>query len=127
MGGTGVRRPGGQTAPRSEDAPPSFGPSRSFDYELEVGAFLGPGNDLGDSIPLAEAESHLEHLRERWRTSLADVEEERFDHPTHTSGWGVDYCVDAMLEHAVMHPMRHRFQLEEWIEETARRSESSDG
>ncbi len=67
-----------------------------------------------------EAESHLDHLSERWRLPLADVPEERFDHPIHTSGWGVDYCIDAMLEHAVMHPLRHRFQLEEWIAESAR-------
>jgi fumarylacetoacetase len=59
VGGTRVRRPAGQTAPQEEGAPPFFGPSRSLDYELEVGAFLGPGNDLGDSIPLAEAENHL--------------------------------------------------------------------
>ena len=44
VSGTPVRRPEGQTAPREEGRPPGFGPSRSFDYELEVGAFLGPGN-----------------------------------------------------------------------------------
>jgi fumarylacetoacetase len=58
VSGTEVRRPSGQTAPQG-DGPPSFGPSRSLDYELEVGAFLGPGNDLGTPIPLAEAENHL--------------------------------------------------------------------
>ncbi len=61
----------------------------------------------------AEASSYLEHLRERWRLPLADVPEARFDRPEHVSRWGVVYCVDAMLEHAVMHPLRHRFQLEE--------------
>ncbi len=59
VGGTPIPRPRGQTAPREEGASPSFGPSRSFDYELEVGAFLGPGNALGAPIPLADAESHL--------------------------------------------------------------------
>lgn len=68
----------------------------------------------------AEAESYIEHVSQRWRTPLADVPEERFDYPTYASGWGVDYCVDAMLEHAVMHPIRHRFQLEEWIAAAAR-------
>jgi fumarylacetoacetase len=58
VSGTAVRRPAGQTAPQG-DEPPGFGPSRSLDYELEVGAFLGPGNTLGTPIPLAEAEDHL--------------------------------------------------------------------
>ena len=34
----------------------------------------------------------------------------------HTSRWGAPMTVEAMLEHAVAHPMRHRFQLEELIE-----------
>jgi fumarylacetoacetase len=59
VSGTTVRRPRGQTEPGAGDAAPAFGPSRSLDYELEVGAFLGPGNALGRPIPLAEAEAHL--------------------------------------------------------------------
>ncbi|MGE3800137.1 MAG: hypothetical protein AB7H80_03885 [Candidatus Kapaibacterium sp.] len=67
-------------------------------------------------------ESYLEHLLERWRTPLTDVPEERFGIPTYPSRWGVDYCIDAMLEHAVMHPIRHEFQLKELIK--VRREES---
>ncbi|HEX5831313.1 MAG TPA: fumarylacetoacetase, partial [Gemmatimonadaceae bacterium] len=56
--GTPVRRPYGQT--KAPDAPaPTFGPIRMLDYEAEVGAFVGPGNALGTSIPRAEAEQHL--------------------------------------------------------------------
>ena len=44
--GTAVKRPSGQTE-TAGGGPPAFGPSRSLDYELEVGAFLGPGNALG--------------------------------------------------------------------------------
>lgn len=58
VSGTEVRRPSGQTAP-SGDGAPGFGPSRSLDYELEVGAFLGPGNERGTPIPIAQAEDHL--------------------------------------------------------------------
>jgi fumarylacetoacetase len=58
VSGTPVRRPHGQTAPQG-DGPPEFGPSRSLDYELEVGALLGPGTPLGTAIPIAEAEDHL--------------------------------------------------------------------
>lgn len=76
-----------------------------------------PDPDI-DPVPPADhitskAASYLEHLLERWREPLANVQEERFFVPTHTSGWGVEYCIDAMLEHAVMHPIRHEFQLQE--------------
>lgn len=69
--------------------------------------------------PLSEvassADAYLVHLFERWRTPLAGVEEERFGRPEHLSNWKVLYCVDAMLEHAVMHPIRHEFQLAEML------------
>ena len=53
-----MRRPSGQTE-TAGGGPPGFGPSRNLDYELEVGAFLGPGNALGAPIPLAEAEGRI--------------------------------------------------------------------
>ena len=59
VSGTAVKRPSGQTEPAAAGANPSFGPSRSLDYELEVGAFVAEGNALGQTIPLAEAERHL--------------------------------------------------------------------
>ncbi len=55
--GTPVRRPQGQT--KAGDAPPVFGPSRSLDYEMEVGCFVGPGNPLGTPVPLEQAEERL--------------------------------------------------------------------
>lgn len=58
-------------------------------------------------------DDYLEHLLMNWRTPLADVEEIRFYKPTYTSRWKVNYCIEAMLEHAVTHPIRHSFQLEE--------------
>jgi uncharacterized damage-inducible protein DinB len=60
----------------------------------------------------AEAEAYADHVVERWRSPLAGVEEDRFG-VEYESRWKVKYCVDAMLEHAVMHPIRHQFQLEE--------------
>ncbi len=65
----------------------------------------------------AQADAYLEHLIERWRTPLTGVERGRFFKPIYRSRWGVDYCVDAMLEHAVMHPIRHQFQLENLLRE----------
>ena len=56
--GSPVRRPSGQTRV-DEAAPPAFGPSRRVDYELEVGLFIGAGNELGAPFPIAEAGAHL--------------------------------------------------------------------
>lgn len=67
------------------------------------------------SIIEQEAESCLSHVLERWRLPLADVPEEKFEPEVYLSNWGTPYAVEAMLEHAVMHPVRHRFQLEELI------------
>ena len=58
VSGTPVRRPCGQSKPEKSDVP-VFGPSRSLDFELEVAAFVGPGNELGRPIPIAQAHDHL--------------------------------------------------------------------
>jgi fumarylacetoacetase len=58
VSGTDIRRPCGQT--KADAAPaPSFGPSRSLDFELEMGFFTGPGNSLGEPIPIANAAEHI--------------------------------------------------------------------
>ncbi len=56
--GVAVRRPHGQRKRGSETAP-SFGPSRNLDYELELGAWIGPGNALGEPIPIGQAAGHI--------------------------------------------------------------------
>jgi len=58
VNGTAVRRPCGQRKPPDSEAP-AFGPSRSLDYELEVGSLVGAGNELGRPVPLGEAEGHI--------------------------------------------------------------------
>jgi len=58
VSGTDVRRPSGQTkAP--DAAAPAFGPSKSFDYELEMAFLIGPGNSLGDPVPIDRATDHI--------------------------------------------------------------------
>jgi fumarylacetoacetase len=57
VSGTPVRRPQGQT--RDGNDAPSFGPSRRLDYELEIGAFVGKGNEMGTSISIDAAEEHV--------------------------------------------------------------------
>lgn len=59
----------------------------------------------------ADADDFLEHLLDRWATPLLGVPESAFEPKTYTSAWGTEYCLDAMLEHAVMHPLRHERQL----------------
>jgi fumarylacetoacetase len=56
--GTDIRRPLGQTKADGTELP-SFGPSRSLDFELELGTFIGPGNPLGRPIAVTEAAQHL--------------------------------------------------------------------
>jgi fumarylacetoacetase len=58
VSGTDVRRPRGQSNPDQGPAP-TFGPSRSLDFELEMAAFVGPGNELGRPVPVGEAGEHL--------------------------------------------------------------------
>jgi fumarylacetoacetase len=58
VSGSPVTRPQGQTKPADAEAP-SFGPSKLLDYESELGFFVGKGNALGDTIPIAEADSHI--------------------------------------------------------------------
>ena len=58
VSGTDVRRPMGQTKAPDADRP-VFGPSRLMDFELEMGFFVGPGNRLGEPIPISEAADHI--------------------------------------------------------------------
>lgn len=58
VSGTEVRRPRGQLK-LSEGEPPIFAASRALDYEMELGCFMGPGNRLGEPIPIERAGDHL--------------------------------------------------------------------
>jgi fumarylacetoacetase len=58
VSGSDFKRPKGQTkAPTATE--PSFGPSKRVDYELEVGIFIGNGNDLGEPISIESADDHV--------------------------------------------------------------------
>jgi len=58
VSGTDVKRPKGQNR-ADADAPPVFIPAKNLDYEMEVGFFVGRGNNLGESIPIENAEEHI--------------------------------------------------------------------
>ena len=58
VSGSPIRRPWGQIA-GDPAGPPVYAPSRRLDYEVELGAFLGPGNGMGQAVPISQAEEHL--------------------------------------------------------------------
>jgi fumarylacetoacetase len=56
--GEPVIRPSGQRKPPDAEVP-EYGPSRRLDYELELGIWIGEGNELGAPIPIGEAGEHI--------------------------------------------------------------------
>ena len=56
--GEPVIRPNGQRKAPDAEAP-EYGPSRRLDYELELGIWIGEGNELGSPIPIGEAGDHI--------------------------------------------------------------------
>jgi fumarylacetoacetase len=59
--GTSIVRPNGQTIEGNmgPESVPSFGPCKLLDYELEMGAIIARGNELGTPVSMAEAEDHM--------------------------------------------------------------------
>lgn len=58
VSGTDVKRPKGQNRADAEQ-PPIYIPAKNLDYEMEVGFFVGKGNQLGETIPIEQAEEHI--------------------------------------------------------------------
>ena len=56
--GVPVRRPNGQSK-KDNDPAPSFGPCGTLDYELEIGIWIGTGNEQGQPIPISNAPDHI--------------------------------------------------------------------
>lgn len=67
----------------------------------------------------AAAADYLEHLAARWALPLAGVDEARFEDREYRARWGTNFTIDAMMEHAVMHPIRHEYQLSMLLKSTA--------
>lgn len=58
VSGTDIHRPKGQT--KADDAEkPSFGPSRLFDFELEMAFITGKETELGKHVTVENAEDHI--------------------------------------------------------------------
>ena len=58
VSGMPVRRPSGQTLKPGAEVP-DFGPSKRLDYELEVGVWIGQGNEAGEPIHIGKAGEHI--------------------------------------------------------------------
>ena len=58
VSGTDIIRPKGQTKADDEEFP-AFGPTKLLDFELEMGFFIGQGNDLGKAVPVKKAQDHI--------------------------------------------------------------------
>ncbi|WP_136481269.1 fumarylacetoacetase [Cognatitamlana onchidii] len=56
--GIPVHRPQGQTLPSGAETP-VFGPSKLVDFELEMAFITTDANDLGEPIPIEEAEEYI--------------------------------------------------------------------
>jgi uncharacterized damage-inducible protein DinB len=74
--------------------------------------------DAAEVAPRLRA--HVEETLEGWRRHLADVVDTDLSPAVYTSRWGEPFLIEQMLEHAVVHPMRHRLQLERALSATAR-------
>ncbi len=90
-------------------------------YLKWIGECVGrPVTDLdGSSHPFAvtaRASEFMEEVLAAWRRNLAELRDEECAGKVYTSRWGEPYNIEQMLEHAVVHPMRHAFQLERILE-----------
>jgi fumarylacetoacetase len=56
--GVPVVRPAGQRKAPDADSP-VMGPCTRLDYELELGVWIGGGNDLGACVPIGQAHEHV--------------------------------------------------------------------
>lgn len=90
-------------------------------YLTWIGEILGrPVTDVDpetDSLKIApRAREFVEEVLAAWRRHLPVLEDGDLEPQTYKSRWGVQMSIEAMLEHAVVHPMRHRIQLERILE-----------
>ena len=58
VSGTPLHRPNGQQRPNPEEGP-VFGPCKLVDFELEMAAWIGTGNNLGEPVNVEEARKKI--------------------------------------------------------------------
>jgi len=90
-------------------------------YLTRIGEWVGrPVNDVDASQDPYEivrrAPEFAEEVLSAYRRHLAEVTKEELEPQLHRTRWGDLMSVENLLEHAVVHPMRHRIQLERVLE-----------
>jgi uncharacterized damage-inducible protein DinB len=90
-------------------------------YLTRIGEWVGrPVSDVDASQDpqaiAARAPEFLEEVLAAYRRHLAHVTSEELEPQSHRTRWGDLMSVEMLLEHAVVHPMRHRIQLERILE-----------
>ena len=66
--------------------------------------------DAGLIVP--RLDGFMAETLDGWRRHLAPLEDPQLSPRQYLSRWGEPHTIEQMLEHAVVHPMRHRIQLE---------------
>jgi hypothetical protein len=70
----------------------------------------------------ARGADYIDTLEKAWDEHIAWMTDEAAgSNDLYTSRWGQPFTIEGMLEHAAVHPSRHRFQLEELLAEQAAR------
>ena len=67
-------------------------------------------------IVVPRLDAFMAETLDGWRRHLAPLVDEQLAPKQYFSRWGEPHTIEQMLEHAVVHPMRHRIQLERILE-----------
>ena len=90
-------------------------------YLTRIGEWVGrPVNDVDASEDpyeiVTRAPEFANQLLAAYRRHLAAITDQEFEPQIHKARTGEHMSVEQLLEHAVVHPMRHRIQLERILE-----------
>jgi uncharacterized damage-inducible protein DinB len=90
-------------------------------YLTRIGEWVErPVSDVDDSQDpneiVGRASQFADNVLAAYRRHLADIITEELEPQSHRTRWGELMSVENLLEHAVVHPMRHRIQLERILE-----------
>lgn len=90
-------------------------------YLTRIGEWVGrPVSDVDASQDPYEvvkrASEFSEEVLAAYRRHLSSITTEELEPQVHRTRWGDLMSVENLLEHAVVHPMRHRIQLERILE-----------
>jgi hypothetical protein len=96
-------------------------------YLVRIGEWVGrPMSDVDGSQDPSDIAGRMPQFADgvlaAYRRHLNAVTGAELEAQSHKTRWGELYSVEMLLEHAVVHPMRHRIQLERILEarQTAR-------